>query len=116
MFRGVQNEGCRVIVHTCRLKVSPKNDGLQRRKFKKWPFKPKIKKSLHTPSHRLRMCQTCCTFMVPKTGIEPVWISPQVFETCASTYSAIWALFFWFLYFGILYFMIIIDTKLTQPK
>ena len=23
---GVQNKGCRVIVHTCRFKVSPKND------------------------------------------------------------------------------------------
>ena len=25
--KGVQNRGCRLIVHTCRFKVSPKNDG-----------------------------------------------------------------------------------------
>ena len=36
---------------------------LQRRNFKKWLFKPKNEKSLHTPSHRLSLYQTCCTFM-----------------------------------------------------
>ena len=30
-------------------------------------------------------------FKVPRTGIEPARIAPQVFETSASTYSAIWA-------------------------
>ena len=28
---------------------------------------------------------------VPRPGIEPGWIAPLVFETSASTYSAIWA-------------------------
>ena len=30
-------------------------------------------------------------FLVPRPGIEPGWIAPLVFETSASTYSAIWA-------------------------
>ena len=30
---------------------------------------------------------------VPRPGIEPGWVSPLVFETSASTYSAIWASF-----------------------
>ena len=32
-------------------------------------------------------------FFVPRLGLEPRWITPLVFETSASTYSAIWA--FW---------------------
>ena len=28
---------------------------------------------------------------VPRPGIEPGWVAPLVFETSASTYSAIWA-------------------------
>ena len=32
-------------------------------------------------------------FLVPRPGIEPGWVSPLVFETSASTYSAIWASF-----------------------
>ena len=28
---------------------------------------------------------------VPRAGIEPAWVAPLVFETSASTYSAIWA-------------------------
>ena len=30
-------------------------------------------------------------FIVPRLGLEPRWIAPLVFETSASTYSAIWA-------------------------
>ncbi len=30
-------------------------------------------------------------WVVPRLGIEPRWIAPLVFETSASTYSAIWA-------------------------
>ena len=33
-------------------------------------------------------------FLVPRPGIEPGWVSPLVFETSASTYSAIWAFCF----------------------
>ena len=32
-------------------------------------------------------------FLVPRPGIEPGWIAPLVFETSASTDSAIWAYF-----------------------
>ena len=32
-------------------------------------------------------------FVVPRPGLEPGWVAPLVFETSASTYSAIWALF-----------------------
>lgn len=34
-------------------------------------------------------------FSVPKTGLEPVRLAALVFETNASTNSAIWALFGW---------------------
>ena len=30
-------------------------------------------------------------FAVPRPGIEPGWVAPLVFETSASTDSAIWA-------------------------
>ena len=30
-------------------------------------------------------------FVVPRPGIEPGWVAPLVFETSASTDSAIWA-------------------------
>ena len=30
-------------------------------------------------------------FFVPRPGIEPGWVAPLVFETSASTDSAIWA-------------------------
>ena len=31
-------------------------------------------------------------FRVPRPGVEPGWVAPLVFETSASTDSAIWAL------------------------
>ena len=31
-------------------------------------------------------------FFVPRPGIEPGWVAPLVFETSASTDSAIWAI------------------------
>ena len=34
---------------------------------------------------------TSLPFTVPRPGIEPGWIAPLVFETSASTDSAIWA-------------------------
>ena len=33
-----------------------------------------------------------CQPLVPRPGIEPGWIAPLVFETSASTDSAIWAI------------------------
>ena len=33
-------------------------------------------------------------FFVPRPGIEPGWVAPLVFETSASTDSAIWAIVF----------------------
>ena len=33
-------------------------------------------------------------FLVPRPGVEPGWVAPLVFETSASTDSAIWALIF----------------------
>ena len=30
-------------------------------------------------------------FLVPRPGVEPGWVAPLVFETSASTDSAIWA-------------------------
>ena len=30
-------------------------------------------------------------YFVPRPGLEPGWVAPLVFETSASTYSAIWA-------------------------
>ena len=32
--------------------------------------------------------------LVPRPGIEPGWVAPLVFETSASTDSAIWAMVF----------------------
>jgi hypothetical protein len=37
------------------------------------------------------VAQLLAIFLVPRPGIEPGWIAPLVFETSASTDSAIWA-------------------------
>ena len=37
---------------------------------------------------------SCQSFLVPRPGLEPGWVAPLVFETSASTDSAIWALAF----------------------
>ena len=37
---------------------------------------------------KINYLQDC---IVPRAGIEPAWVAPLVFETSASTYSAIWA-------------------------
>ena len=33
----------------------------------------------------------CLLNLVPRPGLEPGWVAPLVFETSASTDSAIWA-------------------------
>ena len=33
----------------------------------------------------------CILNLVPRPGLEPGWVAPLVFETSASTDSAIWA-------------------------
>ena len=58
-------------VSTCPIQVS-KNRGFD----KKWK-RPRLK--------------NLSLFSVPRPGIEPGWIAPLVFETSASTDSAIWA-------------------------
>ena len=37
------------------------------------------------------ICKHLTLFLVPRPGVEPGWIAPLVFETSASTDSAIWA-------------------------
>ena len=39
-----------------------------------------------------RQSSDCQPLSVPRPGLEPGWIAPLVFETSASTDSAIWAL------------------------
>ncbi len=36
--------------------------------------------------------RSCLKVFVPRPGLEPGWVAPLVFETSASTDSAIWAL------------------------
>ena len=38
-----------------------------------------------------RVINNLAFYIVPRPGLEPGWIAPLVFETSASTYSAIWA-------------------------
>ena len=54
-----------------------------------------IKYTLSTPWKRKTPCKSAIYkgFVVPRPGLEPGWIAPLVFETSASTYSAIWAWF-----------------------
>ena len=54
-----------------------------------------IKYTLSTPWKRKTPCKAAIYkgFVVPRPGLEPGWIAPLVFETSASTYSAIWAWF-----------------------
>lgn len=39
----------------------------------------------------MMIAQHLAFIFVPRPGIEPGWVAPLVFETSASTYSAIWA-------------------------
>ena len=55
-------------------------------KFKTHPFFWQVYKN--KKSRKLKNLQ----LFVPRPGIEPGWIAPLVFETSASTDSAIWAI------------------------
>ena len=52
-----------------------------------------IKYTFSTPWKRKIPCKSAIYkgFVVPRPGVEPGWIAPLVFETSASTDSAIWA-------------------------
>ena len=39
------------------------------------------------------ICKYLALFLVPRAGVEPARVAPLVFETSASTDSAIWASF-----------------------
>ena len=46
--------------------------------------------STHFYSHKKKR-ETFVSRFVPRPGVEPGWVAPLVFETSASTDSAIWA-------------------------
>ena len=58
--------------------------------FPSWEPKTTQKKSA---ASKEKLAALCCfwSILVPRPGIEPGWIAPLVFETSASTDSAIWA-------------------------
>ena len=45
---------------------------------------------IHKQKKRLKLTEFQSS-LVPRPGIEPGWVAPLVFETSASTDSAIWA-------------------------
>ena len=58
------------------------------------PFLGAKIRNLYQKQELLHQCCTknkkvCCN--VPRPGVEPGWVAPLVFETSASTDSAIWA-------------------------
>ena len=52
----------------------------------------KVKMSIYNKVYKRKKERSeLLSILVPRPGIEPGWIAPLVFETSASTDSAIWA-------------------------
>lgn len=57
----------------------------------KWIYNDVISAYIIKVYKRKRREVKLLSILVPRPGIEPGWIAPLVFETSASTDSAIWA-------------------------
>ena len=73
-------------VWECRWKISRKPLESQKKKLRNTSDK--------SCSNKKRREANFSPFFVPRPGLEPGWVAPLVFETSASTDSAIWALAF----------------------